>query len=559
MSGRDVPKNARVRLQEPEEERQKLSGRGEAAQVPVDPGDELCNRLRFVDLQMDGGVHGRHEERCRHSFAGNVGDEEGHTAARQREDVVVIAADVARRNVRGRELHASHGGQRPRENLALNRGGELELPFDPLLLDRVAVQPGGLDRRGGLVGEERQQPGVGRREVEDASVARLLVRDRQKPEAPAGHGDRDREALLASGQALPRRRHRGGGVVDDGFSVGDPPGCKPVAGENLPPEVALVEDLAAVVEEDERALAGVRQRDRPEEDLVRERGEVELAAEGEAEVVERLELEQPRPHLELRPLDLPREAVRGELGAERDAEERRHVGGALPLDPGEAELAVDLALRCQGDPERLPDEPRVSGHRIGKLERGPSPSPAFAAADPAVLLAKVEGGGSRAAPLAGRVGEARGERRPLPESGRSARSSLQRRAADRAESAEGAGMSAAPSGRGSRVADGCGSRSAVPALVSRRRRRPGEPPPGSGRSRRTGARPMIRNVLSIVGVRAQNASTPFRSMTFSSTSIRIEMPIELTIRVFSRFRTRARAPASSCAYACRAISSPPGC
>jgi len=60
------------------------------------------------------------------------------------------------------------------------------------------------------------------------------------------------------------------------------------------------------------------------------------------------------------------------------------------------------------------------------------------------------------------------------------------------------------------------------------------------------ARPMMRKVLSIVGVREQKARVPLRSMTFSKTSIKIEMPIELTIRVFPRSRTRARAPESSC-------------
>ena len=65
-------------------------------------------------------------------------------------------------------------------------------------------------------------------------------------------------------------------------------------GKQLAAEAPLVEDPAAVVEEDERSLAGVRQRDRPEEDLVRERREIELPAEREAEVVERLELEQAR-------------------------------------------------------------------------------------------------------------------------------------------------------------------------------------------------------------------------------------------------------------------------
>src|SRR6476619_7649179 len=40
---------------------------------------------------------------------------------------------------------------------------------------------------------------------------------------------------------------------------------------------------------------------------------------------------------------------------------------------------------------------------------------------------------------------------------------------------------------------------------------------------------MIRNVLSIVGVSPQNARSALRSITFSRTSIRIEIPIELRV------------------------------
>ena len=77
-----------------------------------------------------------------------------------------------------------------------------------LLLDGVLVQARRLDRRGRLVGEEREQARVRRREVEHAADPRFLVGDGEDAEPPARHRDRDGEALLAARQPLPRRRER---------------------------------------------------------------------------------------------------------------------------------------------------------------------------------------------------------------------------------------------------------------------------------------------------------------------------------------------------------------
>src|SRR6185369_10832227 len=133
-------------------------------------------------------------------------------------------------------------------------------------------------------------------------------------------------------------------VVDDGLPfrqipVGEFPGAqKPAA------EAALEKLPAVLVEEDERALPRVGQRDGSEENLVAERGDVELPGEGQAEIVEGLELDQPRADFEVRLLDQAREAVSSEHSAEHEGEEGREVGRLFGTDAVEPEVPVDLAL-----------------------------------------------------------------------------------------------------------------------------------------------------------------------------------------------------------------------
>jgi hypothetical protein len=67
--------------------------------VAVDAAEQVGDRRRLVDLEVDGGVHGRHEQRRRDALAGDVRDDEAEPPAREREEVVVVAADLAGRDV----------------------------------------------------------------------------------------------------------------------------------------------------------------------------------------------------------------------------------------------------------------------------------------------------------------------------------------------------------------------------------------------------------------------------------------------------------------------------
>src|SRR5207244_12989846 len=65
--------------------------------------------------------------------------------------------------------------QRLRQNVALDRRGELHLALHRLLRQRLLVQPRVLQRDGNLVGEQRQQAQLVGFERGDAAVARLAL------------------------------------------------------------------------------------------------------------------------------------------------------------------------------------------------------------------------------------------------------------------------------------------------------------------------------------------------------------------------------------------------
>ena len=531
MPRRDVAQHARVRLDQTEEESQELSRRRVTLQMPVDLFDQLYDGLRVVDLEVHGRVDRGHEQGRGHAFPGHVGHQESQAPPREGEEVVVIPSDMARRKVRGGQLQSRDFRQRTREDFPLDRGRELELPLDALLFDRLAVQARRLDRGGRLIGEEREQASVRGREVEHPAVARLLVRDREEAQPPALHRDRDGEALLTRRQTRAGGRNARGGVVDDRVPLGQRPGRELARRQQLAPQAPLEEDLPALVEKHQRALARVRQRDRAEEHLIGERREVELPGKREAEVVEGFELEQSGPDLEIRLLDQPRQAMRRDLAAEDEREERSDLVHLFGGDSFQGEMAVHLSFRGERDPEGSLAVRRRSRPRLRRLRhRGLARQ---GRANPGLAVAHVE---RRAA------GSAPGERRfAQPGRERSLRPAGQRRAEGLPD------LRAPESGRRDAVAH-------APRPATARARRASS---WVGKTFAYCASPMIRNVLSMVGVRPQKASSPLRSITLSSTSIKIEIPIELTMRVFSRFKSSARAPESSCAYASRAISSPP--
>src|SRR5262249_31631921 len=139
--------------------------------------------------------------------------------------------------------------------------------------------------------------------------------------------------------------------VVDQAALGQLPRRGVPRGEDLRADAALEQDRAGLLEQDEGAAAGVGQGDRAEEDLVRERGEIQLSAERQPEIVERLQLEKPRLELELGVADLPRQAVRAHERPEEKREQRAALERLLARDPEQAQETVDLALRRERNPE----------------------------------------------------------------------------------------------------------------------------------------------------------------------------------------------------------------
>ena len=111
MTGGNVAQQTRIRLEDAEEARQELPGRRVLLEVPVDAAHEIGDRFRFVDLEVHGRVHRRHEQRGRNSLAGHVGDEKAQAAARQRKKVEVVSSDLTCGLVPGGDLQAGDVGR----------------------------------------------------------------------------------------------------------------------------------------------------------------------------------------------------------------------------------------------------------------------------------------------------------------------------------------------------------------------------------------------------------------------------------------------------------------
>ena len=147
---------------------------------------------------------------------------------------------------------------------------------------------------------------------------------------------------------------------------------------------------AALPENDESSLSRVGQRDRSVEDLVGERGDVELSGKGESQVVERFELEKTRLDLELRILDEPGEPARRQDRPEDPAERGRQLLRLFVLDALERETAVGLPFRVERYPQPAAVRDDVFQKRLRRLDRH-ALFPGVESEQPTVPVAKVDG------------------------------------------------------------------------------------------------------------------------------------------------------------------------
>ena len=223
--------------------------------MPVDARDELGDRLRLVDLQVHGGVHRRHEKRRRDALARDVGDEKSERALRERKDVVVVAADVARRNVRGRELDAgtsgSERGRISRWIAAASSSSRSMRSFSIASLWRRAVS---IAAAAWLAKSERRRASVAVKSRTPPSRDSLSA-TASTPEAPARHRDRDGQALLARRQgAGPRSAPSAAALLTTASPSRQRSSAGPRAGESSPP-MCREQSRPVLVEEDETPLA----------------------------------------------------------------------------------------------------------------------------------------------------------------------------------------------------------------------------------------------------------------------------------------------------------------
>ena len=73
-----------------------------------------------------------HEKGRHYALAGHVPHQDGQTLSRQRNEVVIIAADLIGRLIVGNKLIARDFGQPPRQQAALHPAGQLQVELEPL-------------------------------------------------------------------------------------------------------------------------------------------------------------------------------------------------------------------------------------------------------------------------------------------------------------------------------------------------------------------------------------------------------------------------------------------
>ena len=106
------------------------------------------SRGERVDLaeRQDQPLELRHVERRRGALARHVGNQHADALLAERQEVVVVAADFARRDAERRDRQPRHQQRTLRQQRHLDFVGDAQLLLEPLLLRRLPQQV--LDARG---------------------------------------------------------------------------------------------------------------------------------------------------------------------------------------------------------------------------------------------------------------------------------------------------------------------------------------------------------------------------------------------------------------------------
>ena len=107
-------------------------------------------RITDVRCRAQTGAQESHQQRRRHALAGHVGDDDADLIFEETRPVIVVAGNFFGRKVVSADIKAFELRISRRQQLQLHLPGDLELSFEPLLLDRLLVQHNFLDDDGHL-------------------------------------------------------------------------------------------------------------------------------------------------------------------------------------------------------------------------------------------------------------------------------------------------------------------------------------------------------------------------------------------------------------------------
>ena len=110
------------------EQRGKLGRRlGDLVQVAIELRTQLTGHTNGSGQCPQDRVQVGHQDRGRDPLAADVGEGEGHAPVGERQNVIVVPADSARRLADGRELEAALRGELSREERLLHFECEVQL------------------------------------------------------------------------------------------------------------------------------------------------------------------------------------------------------------------------------------------------------------------------------------------------------------------------------------------------------------------------------------------------------------------------------------------------
>ena len=147
-------------IQNPCEQRQVLPRLHVLREVTLQPGHQLQWVAALVLKNLQAGHDGGHQQGRSHPLAADIAEHKPDPAVVEGAHVEEIAPDFVARSLMREDLESFDAGDRAREEIALDAGGDRDLVPDPLRLALGFLQPAVGNLHRDHVGEQREEAKV---------------------------------------------------------------------------------------------------------------------------------------------------------------------------------------------------------------------------------------------------------------------------------------------------------------------------------------------------------------------------------------------------------------